>query len=67
MKDTGINTSVFKPHSTRAVSTATAQRAYVNINEIMKAAGWSNAATFAKYYNKPIIGNGLAHAQAIFS
>ena len=50
----GIDTAVFKPHSTRAASTSAAQRKGVSLPEIINVAGWSNATTFAKFYNKPL-------------
>ena len=50
----GINTTLFKPHSTRAASTSAATSANVPIDTIMKTAGWKKSSTFAKYYKKPI-------------
>ena len=50
----GINTDIFKAHSTRAAATSASQ-CDVDINSISKTAGWSRATTFAKFYNKPII------------
>ena len=56
IKDTlalaGIDTTVFTPHSTRAASTSRANLDNVPIATIMKTAGWSNARTFARHYNK---------------
>ena len=49
----GIHTS-FKPHSTRASTTPMANLREVPMQQIVKTAGWTNARTFAKYYNKPI-------------
>lgn len=51
----GIDTSTFTAHSTRHASTSAAQRLGVNIDQIMKTAGWSSGShTFAKFYNRPI-------------
>ena len=50
----GINTNIFKAHSTRAAA-ASAIQSDVDINTILKTAGWSRATTFAKFYNKTII------------
>ena len=58
----GINTELFKSHSTRAASTSAAKKANVNIDQIMKTAGWKNASTFAKFYNKTIVDNDFANA-----
>ena len=50
----GINTQVYKAHSTRAASTSAAAAASIDINKILQAASWTNANTFNKYYNKTI-------------
>ena len=62
MNEAGINTNIFKPHSTRAASTSAALKANVNLAHILKTAGWSNASTFAKFYNKPVLEDSLAEA-----
>lgn len=54
MQTSGINTEVFHPHSVRAASTSAANKAGCPLVVILKAAGWSNSNTFAKYYNKEI-------------
>ena len=54
MKDAGINTSVFKPHSTWVAATSTAKAANVPIHEIMNTAGWRSDSTFAKFYDRPV-------------
>ena len=48
----GIDIKHFKAHSTRAASVSAALRNSVNLNEILATAGWSNANTFFKFYNK---------------
>lgn len=53
--EAGIDTSMFKAHSTRAASSSAAKRDCVPIEEIMKSAGWSNSNTFHKFYDKIII------------
>ena len=52
----GINTKVFKSHSTRAAATSTVQKD-LDISVIIKAAGWPNAKTFATYYKKKVEGS----------
>ena len=47
---TGMDTSVFTAHSTRSASTSAAKDSGTPINAIMSAAGWTNASTFAKFY-----------------
>ena len=54
MLDAGINTSVFKPHSTRSAATSPAKSADVPLHEIMTTAGWRSSSVFAVYYNKPL-------------
>ena len=57
MVKSGINTDIFKPHSTRSASTSKASFARIPLDIIMEKAGWTKESTFAKYYNKPVINN----------
>ena len=50
----GIDTSIYKAHSTRAASTSAAFRSGMAIDTILSTAGWSSARTFAKFYQKPL-------------
>ena len=50
----GIDSKVFKPHSTRSASSSAAGRASVPITSIMKAAMWKSDSVFRKFYNKPL-------------
>ena len=50
----GVDMAVFTPHSTRAASTSAASRALIPVCSILQTAGWSQASTFARYYQKPI-------------
>ena len=54
MATAGIDVTVFKPHSVRAAVTSKAKLNNASTSDIMKAAGWTSTATFAKYYDKPI-------------
>ena len=54
----GIDTSVYKSHSTRSAATSAAIRASVPISSIMNQAGWSRERTFQQFYNKPLADNG---------
>ena len=49
----GVDMERFTPHSTRSASTSKA-KASVAISTIMKTAGWRNASTFARFYEKKI-------------
>lgn len=50
----GIDTTVYKAHSTRAASSSKACRNNVPIDQIMANAGWKSAQTFYRFYNKPV-------------
>lgn len=49
MAKAGIDTSVYKAHSTRAAVTSAAKGKQVPIDTILSAAGWSNVSTFARF------------------
>ena len=65
MAAAGVDTSQFKPHSTRAAATSKARAAMLPVTEIMQKAGWSNEATFQKYYNKPVTTTGNNFGKAV--
>ena len=48
----GVDTSIFSAHSTRAASTTDAKGMHVPLSTIMRTAGWSTTSTFSKYYDK---------------
>lgn len=50
----GIDTSIYKAHSTRAAATSSAAGKLVPMADILAAAGWSNTGTFQKFYHKPV-------------
>ena len=54
MAISGVNTDVYKPHSTKDAATSKARARQVPLEQIMKAAMWSNSSTFATFYNKTI-------------
>lgn len=49
----GIDTSVFKAHSTRGAATSKALETGVPLVEILAAADWSSEATFNRFYRRP--------------
>ena len=49
----GIDTNVFKLHSTRAAASSAAVRS-TDITLVLQTAGWSRERTFAMFYNEPI-------------
>lgn len=66
LKMAGIDTAKFTGYSTRAASTSAANRSSMPIATILETAGWSNATTFNKFYNKPL-GNGNNFGQLLLS
>lgn len=50
----GIDINVYKPYSVRSFSAYKAKAANASLAEIMQPAGWSSAATFAKFYDREI-------------
>lgn len=66
MQKSGIDTTVFKPQSTRHASTSKALLNGISLDIIRKTAGWSDSSsTFAKFYNRPIV-NPAEFAKSIF-
>ena len=57
LADAGVDTTVFKAHSTRSSSTSAVHSKGLSMADIRKAAGWKPGSTFAKYYKRPIIRN----------
>ena len=53
--ESGIDTDLFKAHSTRAAASSAAKNSHIPINDIMKIAGWSNANTFRQFYDKTVL------------
>ena len=54
LKEAGVDTKVFKVHSTRAASTSTAKAQGVSMADIMNMAGRSRQSTFERFYYKSI-------------
>ena len=65
LEKSGIDTSVFKGHSTRAASASAAATCKVPLSTIMDNAGWSNATTFGRFYRKPIVTSSKAYGQLL--
>ena len=57
LKEADVNVSVFSARSTRSAVSSKASDKGLNLAEISKAAGWSNAKTFAMFYKKTITEN----------
>ena len=52
MAEAGIDTSIFKAHSTRSASTSKARALGLVVEHIVKQGNWSKAQTFHKHYHK---------------
>ena len=48
----GIDTSIFKGHSTRGASSSKAASAGVAVSDILQAADWSTEGTFQRFYHR---------------
>ena len=55
LQRSGVNIKTFTTHSTRAAATSKSYSIGVPLQDILSAASWSNAKTFAQFYNKPIL------------
>ena len=66
MRKSGIDISIFKPHSCRAASVSHAKKTGVQIGSILRTAGWSNDCTFRRFYNKPV-SNDTSFAEAVLA
>ena len=54
LQDCGVNTYVFKAHSTRSAATSKAFLHGASIAEILKLAYWTIEKTFTKYYYRSV-------------
>ena len=54
MGNSGIDTKIFKPHSTRVASNSAAYRLGMSLQEVLKRGRWSNAGTFFTHYFREI-------------
>ncbi len=56
----GIDSTIFKAHSTRAASTSTAAKKQLPLNDILKMGDWTSSSTFQRFYYKPTIDDSYA-------
>ena len=52
--EAGIDTVLFKAHSTRAAASSAAKESWMPVDDILNIAGWSNAHSFKKLYDKTV-------------
>ena len=50
----GINTNIFKAHSTRSASTSKAGLHGLSLSDILEQGSWSNSTTWQKFYHKNV-------------
>lgn len=62
----GIDTSVFKAHSTRSASSSKANLGGAPITEILKRGSWSSESTWQKFYNKNIVKKGELFQEKVY-
>ena len=53
LQDAGMDTSVFKAHSTRGASSSAGRLSVVSVKDILAAANWSRETTFNHFYYRP--------------
>ena len=51
----GIDSTIFKAHSTRAASTSAAAKKHLPLDDILKMGDWTLPSPFQRFYYKPII------------
>ena len=56
----GINTTIFKPHSTRSAASSAAFSAGVGLSDILEVADWTNESTFTRFYKRAIANDNFA-------
>jgi len=62
LKESGVDTSVYKAHSVRTAAVNKAKESDLPIDHILKTAGWANDSMFRKYYHKPAMKQAFAEA-----
>ena len=67
LKKTGVDTTAFAGHSTRAASTSKAHARGASVDDILKRGGWSNFSTWQKFYNKNIETPSLRFQEKLFN
>lgn len=61
MQAAGLDTEMFKAHSTRAASTSKAKMEGLSVTDILQQANWSRAGTFTRFYCRETKDNNFAN------
>ena len=67
LKEAGVDITCFSGNSARSASTSRSVQSGLPLKDILKAGGWYQAGTFARYYNKPGQDNFGSHILAHFN
>ena len=54
LRETRIDTKIFKGLSTRSASTSKAGLTGLSLNEILEKGSWTNASTWQQFYNRQV-------------
>ena len=65
-KQAGINTDLFKAHSTRSASSSKASVGRAPLVEILKRGSWSHHCTWQRFYNKHLIQKGCVFQDMVY-
>ena len=65
MKQSGIDTSEFRAHSTRGASTSKAKAKGLSCQEILAMANWKKESTFRRHYPREIVSESAGSFQAV--
>ena len=60
LKEAGVDTEIFKAHSTIGASTSAALKKGLHVKDILETADWSHESTFKKFYCRSVQGNPFA-------
>ena len=66
LKAVGVDTNLFKSHSTRSASSSGAKTRGASIGDILKRGQWSNASTWQRFYNKRIVTSNARYQKSLF-
>jgi site-specific recombinase XerD len=67
LRQTGIDTEVFRGHSTRSASSSKAVTRGATVTDILNAGGWSSESTWQCFYNKNISDSNFRFQRSIFN
>ena len=61
LKSAGVDTSVFKAHSTRSATSSAAIRNNCSLKDILALADWTTDSTFKRFYYRPVYNQPVVH------